>query len=81
MGTAVRSDWARGIGRSATERMNKIYNEATGSNIRVNVTCGGCVLSLLRDVGRIYFRTKEPLKTQENGKKRTRRTNKENRKE
>ena len=81
MGTAVRSNWARGIGRTATLRMNEIYNEATGCTTRVNVTCGGCVLTLLRDVGKVYFRTKGPLKTQGNGKKRTKRTAKENGKE
>lgn len=59
MRTAVRSNWARGIGSTAARRMNEIYNAATGAKGTVNASCAGCMLNLLRDVGRLYFAQKD----------------------
>lgn len=60
-GTAVRSNWARGIGRSATAQLHRIYTEATGDRRTLNASCGTCVLRLLKDAGRLYFADKEEM--------------------
>ncbi len=75
MRTAVRSNWARGIGSTAARRMNEIYNAATGAKGTVNASCAGCMLNLLRDVGRLYFAQKEARKPA--GKSNKQKTNKE----
>lgn len=55
MRTAVKSDWTRGIGRHGIETMKRIRAEVTGNRAFVNTSCPVCVLSLVREVGRLYF--------------------------
>lgn len=57
--TALFADWARGIGSTATAQMTEIYNRATGNTRRTNAGCGVCVLSLLKDAGRLWYADKE----------------------
>lgn len=59
MENAVKSDWCRAMGRADLEKIHKVYVDATGSNIRLNVNCATCTLSLLKDVGNLYFAQKK----------------------
>ena len=54
--TAVRSQWARNPGRSALKVIYDIYTAATGDTRRFSDNCNHCILSLLTDCGRAYFK-------------------------
>lgn len=57
--TAIESNFSRYPGRAAIETMFNIYKDLTGSRIRLHASCGTCVLHLVQDVGRLYFKEKE----------------------
>lgn len=59
--TAVNAQWARNPGRSGLKVIYDIYTSATGDTRRFNDNCNHCILSLLQDCGRIYFKDKEEL--------------------
>lgn len=59
--TAVRSRYLRHVGRSAIEKLVPIYNRATGYHVRVNDSCGACVLDFLQRLGALYFADVEEL--------------------
>lgn len=56
--TAINADWSRAVGRTGTETIYNIWKAATGTPIKVNPNCSHCVLTLLKDVGRLYFADK-----------------------
>ena len=53
--TAVNAGWASYPGSRALDEIGAIYKRATGDGRRINKSCGHCILSLLRDCGRLYF--------------------------
>lgn len=53
--TAVKAQWARNPGRSGLRVIYDIFTSVTGDKRRFNDNCNHCILSLLRDCGRIYF--------------------------
>lgn len=53
--TAARSDWARNPGPRALEQINDILYAGKPHKPRVNHGCQQCILSVLRDAGRLYF--------------------------
>jgi hypothetical protein len=55
---AVNANWCRYPGRAALEEVHKILHDATGDNRRPNFTCGPCLLSLMKDTGKKYFKDK-----------------------
>ena len=57
--TAIRASWTRYPGREALEVMNKIYNEVSGQSVKLNASCGTCVLNLVRDCGNLYYESKK----------------------
>lgn len=57
--TAIEIGFTRYPGRAAIETMFNIYKGVTGSRIRLNASCGTCVLHLVQDVGKLYFQEKE----------------------
>ncbi len=59
--TATQARWARNPGRSNLRVIYDIYTSTTGDKRRFNDNCQHCILSLLRDCGRIYFADKEEL--------------------
>ena len=59
MATAVKSDWTRGLGRNGAKTLAQISKEVAGGSDYIDITCPGCVLNLVRRVGRWYFDTKE----------------------
>ena len=58
LGTAVRANWARNPGREALRIIHSIVT-----------TCSRCMLSLLQDAGRVYFRDLEEMKAKKKTKK------------
>ena len=61
MSTAVKAQWARNPGRAGLQVIWDIYTKATGDQRRFNDNCNHCILSLLQDCGRLYFKDKEEL--------------------
>ena len=59
--TAVNAQWARNPGSTGLKVIWEIYTSVTGDKRRFNDNCNHCILSLLQDCGRIYFRDKEEL--------------------
>ena len=56
--TATNSNWARNPGRTALGQINDILNAATGVKHRINTWCQQCILTLLRNAGKLYFEDK-----------------------
>ena len=59
--TAVQAQWARNPGRDGLRVIYDIYTSVTGDTRRFNDNCNHCILSLLQDCGRIYFRDQQEL--------------------
>ena len=57
-GTAIRSQWARGISSTMLESLRRIYEEATGRSYPMRGSCMTCQLHLLQDAGALYFEDK-----------------------
>lgn len=57
--TAVKADWARNPGRNGLRVIYDIYTQMTGDQRRFNDNCNHCILSLLKDCGRLYFQDLE----------------------
>ena len=67
--TAVKAQWARNPGRSAMRTIYDIYASATGDTRRFSDSCNHCILSLLIDCGKVYFKDKEELIARQNDAK------------
>ena len=65
--TAVQADWCRNPGPDALHVIWEIYTSATGDQRRYNDNCSHCILSLMRDCGRIYFSDREEYARQDVG--------------
>lgn len=57
--TAVNSNWARRPSTSGLQLIHTIFTSVTGDTRRLNTGCQNCILNLLRDCGRLYFKDKE----------------------
>lgn len=66
--TAIEIGFTRYPGRAAIDTMYNIYKGVTGSRIRLNASCGTCVLHLVQDVGKLYFKEKEVREAKEKKK-------------
>lgn len=55
MRTAVRADWASNPGMQGIETLRRVWEDVTGTRRNMSVSCGVCILNLLKDVGRLYF--------------------------
>lgn len=63
--TAVNSKWARNPGSNGLRQIWTIYTLATGDTRRFNDNCSDCILRLLQDCGKVYFKDKEELARRE----------------
>ena len=59
--TAVHAQWARNPGTTGLKVIWEIFTKTTGDTRRFNDNCNHCILSLLQDCGRIYFKDKKEL--------------------
>lgn len=55
MRTAVRADWASNPGMQGIDTLRRVWEDVTGTRRNMSVSCGVCILNLLKDVGRLYF--------------------------
>lgn len=69
--TAIRAKYLRHVGRAAIETMVPIYERATGHRVRVNSSCGACVLDFLQRMGAIYFADLEEMEAAKNAQPET----------
>lgn len=67
--TAVMAQWARNPGRSGLKVIYDTYASATGDKRRFSDNCSHCILSLLQDCGKLYFRDKQEMIDRENDAK------------
>jgi hypothetical protein len=67
--TAVNAKWARNPGRSGLRVIYDIYTSATGDRRRFSDNCSECILSLLTDCGKVYFKDKEEMIARQNDAK------------
>lgn len=54
--TALKADYSRYVGMTAIRVIHRIWEEAHKSKRTLDAGCSHCVLSLLKDVGREYYR-------------------------
>lgn len=59
--TALKANYSRHPGHTNLLTIYGIYTGATGDRRRFDDNCQHCILSLIRDCGRIYFRDKEEM--------------------
>ena len=57
--TATHSDYKRGTTRKQDETVREIYEQATGKKEERNMNCPQCVLTLYRQAGTLYYKSKE----------------------
>lgn len=62
--TAIEADWCRHPGRAGLRTIYDIYTQATGDTRRFNDNCSGCIVSLVRDCGRLYYQEKALLEAE-----------------
>lgn len=55
MRTAVRASWASNPGMQGIDTLRRVWEDVTGTRRNMSVSCGVCILNLLKDVGRLYF--------------------------
>lgn len=67
--TAVFKKWSRNPGRTALKVIYDIFTSTTGDRRRYNDNCSNCILDLLTDCGKIYFKDKEELLARKNDAK------------
>lgn len=65
--TIVRSQWARHPGIAALDLMQEIYNEVSGTKMRLNKGCSNCISNLMSDLGKIFLADLEERKRREVG--------------
>lgn len=56
---AVYSDCLRYPGRAGVALMDEVINASEGVYLNTDSSCGRCVLSLLKRVGKLYFEVKK----------------------
>ena len=82
--TAIEVNYTRYPGAAAIDTMFNVYRAVTNSRININRACGTCILHLVQDVGKLYFKEKsrreelkaEPEPKPDKAKKTTRKTKK-----
>ena len=54
--TALFHSYTRQLPQSTLIEMDRIYTEETGKSLRTNFSCSGCILKLMKAVGKLYFK-------------------------
>ena len=54
--TAMFHSYTRQIPTSILMEIDRIYTEETGKSLRTNFSCSGCILKLMRSIGKLYFK-------------------------
>lgn len=53
--TALFHSYTRQIPTSILMQIDRIYTEETGKTLNTNYSCSGCILKLMKSVGKLYF--------------------------
>ena len=54
--TALFHSYCRQIPTSILMEIDRIYTEETGKSLKTNFSCSGCILKLMRSIGKLYFK-------------------------
>ena len=54
--TALFHSYTRQLPQSTLIEMDRIYTEETGKTLKTNFSCSGCILKLMRSIGKLYFK-------------------------
>lgn len=54
--TAVYHQYVRNLPMSVLREFERIAEEESGSPVKTNLGCGACILKLIKQVGKIYFK-------------------------
>ena len=54
--TAVFHSYTRQIPTATLMEIDRIYTEETGKSLKTNYSCTGCILKLLKNTAKIYFK-------------------------
>ena len=54
--TAVFHSYTRQIPTATLMEIDRIYTEETGKTLKTNYSCTGCILKLLKNTAKIYFK-------------------------
>lgn len=54
--TAIFHSYTRQLPQSTLIEMDRIYSEETGKTLKTNFSCSGCILKLVRSIGKLYFK-------------------------
>ena len=54
--TALFHSYTRQLPQSTLIEMDRIYTEETGKSLKTNFSCSGCILKLIKEVGKLYFK-------------------------
>lgn len=54
--TALFHSYTRQIPTSILMEIDRIYTEESGKSLRTNFSCSGCILKLMKAVGKLYFK-------------------------
>ena len=54
--TASFHSYTRQIPTAVLMEIDRIYTEETGKTLRTNFSCSSCILKLMREIGKIYFK-------------------------
>lgn len=54
--TALFHSYTRQIPTSILMQIDRIYTEETGKSLKTNYSCTGCILKLLKNTAKIYFK-------------------------
>lgn len=53
--TSLFHSYCRQIPTSILMQIDRIYTEETGKTLNTNYSCSGCILKLMKSVGKLYF--------------------------
>lgn len=65
--TSIKSRYYTGLTSEDIKIIGNVYKETLGKN--VNSGCGDCVLNMLRQVGRMYFKFKKDMEKEKTKKR------------
>ena len=54
--TSLFHSYTRQLPQSTLIEMDRIYTEETGKTLKTNFSCSGCILKLMKSVGKLYFK-------------------------
>lgn len=54
--TALFHSYTRQLPQSTLIEIDRIYTEETGKTLKTNFSCSGCILKLIKEVGKLYFK-------------------------